>query len=270
MGKTHSVQDLLLSVPFISTLADKKEVRVEPRLAFTLEGSRFDSSAQSTPFAQTRHADAHIRWDDLDLAPYLGYLPASLPIQLKAATLDVDVKLAFEQTPRLAVKLGQVQTRDVKMTDREGQDLLAFDRLTVDMADVRPLEQVVAPGPGRTAQARTARPARCRRAAEPGTTGRWPSACVAPEGSRLATRQVIHQSRRALGSERGARQRCAMARCTGVTRPAQPAAALQARGLGLELTNLALPLQKPVAFKGDFVLPAVAAPGRPGGQDFGV
>ena len=38
---------------------------------------------------------------------------------------------------------GQVQTRDVKMTDREGQDLLAFDRLTVDMADVRPLEQVV-------------------------------------------------------------------------------------------------------------------------------
>ena len=79
VGKTHSVQDLLLSVPFISTLSDKKEVRVEPRLAFTLEGSRFDSSAQSTPFAQTRHADAHIRWDDLDLAPYLGYLPASLP-----------------------------------------------------------------------------------------------------------------------------------------------------------------------------------------------
>ena len=46
----------------------------------------------------------------------------------------------------------------------------------------------------------------------------------------------------------------------------QPAAALQARGLGLELTNLALPLQKPVAFKGDFVLPAVAAQGVPEGK----
>ncbi|MFX7465188.1 DUF748 domain-containing protein, partial [Acinetobacter baumannii] len=43
----------------------------------------------------------------------------------------------------------------------------------------------------------------------------------------------------------------------------QPAAALQARSLGLELTNLALPLQKPVAIKGDFVLPAVAAQGAP-------
>lgn len=266
VGKTHSVQDLLLSVPFISTLSDKKEVRVEPRLAFTLEGSRFDSSAQSTPFAQTRHADAHIRWDDLDLAPYLGYLPASLPIQLKAATLDVDVKLAFEQTPRLAVKLsGQVQTRDVKMTDREGQDLLAFDRLTVDMADVRPLEQVVnlaqvellkpvlhaqRDAAGRLNLAQLAGgPAPASPPKEAASQPAKPSTKAAPPWAVTVARASVRD-----GTVHWADQ------------TTQPAAALQARGLGLELTNLALPLQKPVAFKGDFVLPAVAAQGVPEGK----
>ena len=266
VGKTHSVQDLLLSVPFISTLADKKDVRVEPRLAFTLEGSRFDSSAQSTPFAQTRHADAHIRWDDLDLAPYLGYLPASLPIQLKAATLDVDVKLAFEQTPRLAVKLsGQVQTRDVKMTDREGQDLLAFDRLTLDMADVRPLEQVVdlaqvellkpvlhaqRDAAGRLNLAQLAGgPAPASPPKEAASQPAKPSTKAAPPWALSVARASVRD-----GTVHWADQ------------TTQPAAALQARGLGLELTNLALPLQKPVAFKGDFVLPAVAAQGVPEGK----
>ena len=266
VGKTHSVQDLLLSVPFISTLSDKKEVRVEPRLAFTLEGSRFDSSAQSTPFAQTRHADAHIRWDDLDLAPYLGYLPASLPIQLKAATLDVDVKLAFEQTPRLAVKLsGQVQTRDVKMTDREGQDLLAFDRLTVDMADVRPLEQVVdlaqvellkpvlhaqRDAAGRLNLAQLAGgPAPASPPKEAASQPAKPSTKPAPPWAVTVARASVRD-----GTVHWADQ------------TTQPAAALQARSVGLELTNLALPLQKPVAFKGDFVLPAVAAQGVPEGK----
>ena len=266
VGKTHSVQDVLLSVPFISTLSDKKEVRVEPRLAFTLEGSRFDSSAQSTPFAQTRHADAHIRWDDLDLAPYLGYLPASLPIQLKAATLDVDVKLAFEQTPRLAVKLsGQVQTRDVKMTDREGQDLLAFDRLTVDMADVRPLEQVVD-----LAQVELLKPvlhaqrdaagrlnlAQLSGGPAPASPPKEAASQPAKSSTKAAVPWAVSVARASVrdGTVHWADQ------------TTQPAAALQARGLGLELTNLALPLQKPVAFKGDFVLPAVAAQGVPEGK----
>ncbi|MFN4029486.1 MAG: DUF748 domain-containing protein [Acidovorax temperans] len=255
VGKTHSVQDLLLSVPFISTLSDKKEVRVEPRLAFTLEGSRFDSSAQSTPFAQTRHADAHIRWDDLDLAPYLGYLPASLPIQLKAATLDVDVKLAFEQTPRLAVKLsGQVQTRDVKMTDREGQDLLAFDRLTLDMADVRPLEQVV-----NLTQVELLKPVLH---AQRDAAGRLNLAQLAggpapaPPPKEAASQPAKSSTKAAVPwAVSVARASVRDGTVHWADQTTQPAAALQARSLGLELAGLALPLEKPVAFKGAMVLP---------------
>ncbi len=307
VGKTHSVQDLLLSVPFISTLADTKEVRVEPRLAFTLEGSRFDSSAQSTPFAQTGHADAQIRWEGLNLAPYLGYLPASLPIRLKAATLDVDVKLAFEQAPRMAVKLsGKVQTRDVHLTDREGQDLLTYERLTVDMADVRPLDQVVdlaqvelaapvlharrdaagllnlaqlgnnpaAGAPNPTATATSPAPAASAAASAEGSEPASAAAPTpagapinAPSGTSSSTSRTAKASRptkpaTAPAAQRSVPWKVTVARATvhqGTVhwddQTTRPAAALQAQQLALELTGLALPLEKPVAFKGALVLP---------------
>ncbi|PVY90541.1 uncharacterized protein involved in outer membrane biogenesis [Acidovorax sp. 99] len=144
VSETHEVRALALKVPFISTLPSQREVKVEPHLAFTLDGSRFDSSAQGTPFAQTGKADAQIRLDGLNLAPYLGYLPANLPVKVLGATLDADVKVAFEQHPRMAVKLtGTVQASGVRMADRQGADLLSYERLKIDMADVRPLEQIV-------------------------------------------------------------------------------------------------------------------------------
>jgi hypothetical protein len=144
VDKTHEVRALAFTVPFVSTLPSQRQVKVEPHLAFALDGSQFDSSAQGTPFTQTGKADAQLRLDGLDLAPYLAYLPANLPIKVQGATLDADVKVAFEQHPRMAVKLtGTVVASGVRITDRGGADLLSYERLKIDMADVRPLEQVV-------------------------------------------------------------------------------------------------------------------------------
>ncbi len=144
VGKTHTVRDLRLAVPFLSNLESKREVHTEPLLAFKLNGSAFDSAARSTPFAETRKTDASLTLKALDLGPYLGYLPATLPVRLKSAVIDADLKLAFEQNPAPAVRLsGKVQLGRFHLTDAKEQDLLAFDRLQIALADVRPLARVV-------------------------------------------------------------------------------------------------------------------------------
>ena len=144
VGKTHTVRDLRLGVPFLSNLGSRREVFTDPLLAFRLNGSAFDSSARTTPFAQTRKTDASLKLQALDLSPYLGYLPPSLPVHLKSAVLDMDVKLAFEQNPAPAVRLsGAVQISRVKLADGKDEDLLAFDRLQLGLADVRPLARAV-------------------------------------------------------------------------------------------------------------------------------
>ncbi|MFO1243935.1 MAG: DUF748 domain-containing protein [Ramlibacter sp.] len=144
VGRTHQLRDLRLAVPFLSNLSSYREVKVHPQLAFVLNGSRFDTAADGTPFAQTRKTDATLRVDRLDLAPYLGYLPASLPLRLQSAVLGADLKLAFEQAPAVAVKLsGSVQLQGVRLATPDAAPLLAFESLTLALDDVRPLDRVL-------------------------------------------------------------------------------------------------------------------------------
>ncbi len=149
VGKTHEMTALNLSVPFLSNLQSKREVKTSPRLAFKLGASNFDSAAVGTPFAQTHKTDANFKLSNFDLSPYLGYLPASLPYKLAGAVINADVKVAFEQSPATVVKLSGVVTADkVKLLDKpgkdlQGKDLLGFDQLKITLDDVRPLAQSI-------------------------------------------------------------------------------------------------------------------------------
>lgn len=277
--ETHEVRALTLKVPFISTLPSQREVKVEPHLAFTLDGSRFDSSAQGTPFAQTGHADAQIRLEGLNLAPYLGYLPASLPVKVQGATLDMDVKVAFEQAPRMSVKLtGTVQARDVRLTDRGGADLLSYERLKVDMADVRPLEQVVhlgqveltapvvtaardtsgrinlaqlvssaaSPGTQSVSATRAATPA-VEAASLPASAG---AAASAPRAGASNARSNSSSPAAPAWAVRVDRAAVRGGTVRWSDQSTRPAAMLQATALTLDVSDLALPLVKPFRFKG--------------------
>lgn len=149
VGKRHELRDLTLAVPFLSNLRSQRDIKTAPHLSFTLNGSHFDTTAESTPFAQTRKTDATFRFSALDLRPYLGYLPASLPMRLQSGVLNADLKVAFEQTPETVVKLsGSVTADQVRLLSAAGgpaaaPELLAFERLQVVMDDVRPLAQVI-------------------------------------------------------------------------------------------------------------------------------
>ena len=145
LAKTHQLQNLQIKLPFLSNLASQRTVLVQPQIAFRLNGSQFDSAAQTTPFAQSHKTDASFKLTDLDLAPYLGYLPASLPVKLKSAVLNADLKVSFEQSPKTAVRLsGTVQAEKVKIeATSDAVPLLDFDLLKMTLADVRPLERVV-------------------------------------------------------------------------------------------------------------------------------
>jgi len=148
VGRTHTVRDLVLNIPFLSNFDSQREVKVSPRLAFQLNGDGFDSAAEGTPFQDNRKTDASLKLDGFDLAPYLGYLPAGLPVALQAATLDADIRVAFEEHPAAAQPVslrltGSLQLSQLKAADRKGQDLLAFESLKIGLDDVRPLEGVV-------------------------------------------------------------------------------------------------------------------------------
>lgn len=60
---------------------------------FTVNSTRFDSGSQARPFAAKRRGALMLAFAKLDLKPWLGYLPAGLPLPLQQAQLSTDLKL---------------------------------------------------------------------------------------------------------------------------------------------------------------------------------
>jgi uncharacterized protein involved in outer membrane biogenesis len=147
VGVTHRLDALQLTVPFLSSLGSRREVVTEPRLAFTLNGSAFDSQAATTPFAEDRQTRARVQIPTLDLAPYLPYWPKAWPVRLAAGALHLDLTLDFEQhaEPTLVVS-GSAGVSNLRLDETDGPPLLLSSRLDVALQRVEPLRRRVALG----------------------------------------------------------------------------------------------------------------------------
>jgi len=144
LATTHRLRSLALAIPFVSSLPSEREIKVEPHFAFALDGSHFDSAGAATPFAARGNGELHVKLDGFAVAPYLGYLPRGLPAKLRAATLDADVVVAFEQRPRLSLNVsGVVGATGIEVVDGASQDLLKVGNVKVQIDELRPREQLV-------------------------------------------------------------------------------------------------------------------------------
>ena len=147
--RRHRVSALQVALPFISNQPSQVEVKVEPRIAFALNGTAFDSAATATPFASNHAGVMSLRIKPLDLAPYLGYLPATLPVAVRGGRVAADLSLAFAApagaAPQMSLK-GSVEAGDLVVTERGGEPLLDVKRLTLGLSDIQPLARKLALG----------------------------------------------------------------------------------------------------------------------------
>ncbi len=257
--RQHVVEGLEVQLPFLSSLASKREVDVEPRLAFTLNGSRFDSSASSLPFAATHKTAAQLHIAGLDLAPYLAYAPPGLPVALQSGVVDVDLRADFERADHASLKLsGTVQVKDVKALDAQGGELLRLDALKVQLADVRPLERQV-----HLASVEVDAPTLAARRDAQGrinlllTDGRTPAPATA-HAARTAAPPTSAPSKDAAapGAWQVRVDRVAVreGRVAWRDDSVRPAAAIDVTGLGVTVDDAAWPMAQPARFSGEMAV----------------
>jgi len=113
--RQHKVEGLQLGLPFLSNLPTHVEVHVEPRLAFKLNGAAFDSGGQAQPFSKERNASLRLAVTNLDLAPWLAYVPAGLPIRpargVFSSQLDIQFAVGADGAPKVVIA-GQAALAD--------------------------------------------------------------------------------------------------------------------------------------------------------------
>ncbi|WP_369647271.1 DUF748 domain-containing protein [Variovorax sp. V118] len=252
--RRHELRGFMLNVPFLSNLASKREITTEPKLAFALNGSQFDSAAFTTPFAQSRKTDAHVQFKGLDLVPYLGYIPGGLPVKLQAGSLDADLKIDFQQTSTIGLKItGTVEAHGAKLGDARGRDLLGFDSLKLALADVRPLESVfhlseVALTKPQLVVARDAAGQLNLMATDPATGAAEKVAPLpAPAASAADGKPAVEKPKLKVQVDKIALDG---GRVGWRDETVKPAAAIDLTDLGINLTAVTWPMEKPAQFDG--------------------
>lgn len=251
--RKHELRDFVLKVPFLSNLDSKRDINTEPKLAFALNGSKFDSAAFTTPFADNRKTDAHVQFKGLDLVPYLGYIPGGLPVKLQAGSLDADLKIGFEQATTTGLKItGTVEAHTTKVADARGRDLLAFESLKLALADVRPLESVfhlseVALVKPQLAVARDAGGKLNLLATDPATgatekVASPPAAAASAPAGKPAQKPVLKVQVDKVALNGG--------RIGWRDETVNPAAAVDVTDLGVDVTGVTWPMEKPAEFNG--------------------
>ena len=278
MQATHQVRGIALGVPFLSTLPSQRKITVEPHLAFVLDGSRFDSSAAATPWAERGNGEATIRFERFDIARWLGYLPKGLPVRPQSALVSADLRVAFEQRPALALKLsGTIEAADIALVDAASQRLVDVGNVKVRIDELRPLQRIV-----RLARVEVDAPhVRALRDA----SGRINLLLAAPNGAAPPTpvaRVPLPTSAASAASRLGAASAPSTRGATASTpwtltlsalsvRAGQldwrdatttPAAALALSGFTLDAQAIAWPLDAPVVFKGGGVVGSTEEHGR--------
>jgi uncharacterized protein involved in outer membrane biogenesis len=145
-GSRHTLEELDLAIPFLSNLDAQRNISTHPRLSFRLNGSHFETAADTTPFADNRRTRADLRLAGMDLQPYLAYWPEVLPLRISSGVLDASVSIAFEQREQPSIILsGDLALSGLNIQEHPGQGapnlpLLQLERIHLAMADVRPLE----------------------------------------------------------------------------------------------------------------------------------
>ncbi|HEX6733380.1 MAG TPA: DUF748 domain-containing protein [Azonexus sp.] len=143
----HEISDINLALPFISSLPYQAEIFVEPSFSARINGSLVDLKGRSKPFAGHLESELDLHLDNFDLAELQPYLPASLPLRLKAGTLDSGLKIVFKEVSEAVFSLavhGGAKVSALAVDEGNGQPLLGWKELAVELDEADLINRKVA------------------------------------------------------------------------------------------------------------------------------
>ena len=136
VGKVHTVSDINLRLPFISSMAYKADVQVTPHFSAKFGDSPILLEGKTTPFAEGRESEISLDVDRFNLATLQPYLPATIPLVLANGTVDSELKLVFKELSDQLFSLtmvGAVHLSELKVNETSGSPLIAWKKMDVEI-----------------------------------------------------------------------------------------------------------------------------------------
>ncbi len=141
LGQKHAIEQMELDLPFIANLPADTDIFVQPLLRMVVDGSPFKIGGRALPFTKQPESLIVISINRFNLVPYVGYVPAKLPIKIPQGTLSAFVQVHFVQAdtgPVIRVS-GDTSLDDFQVLDSNNAPLAGFKRFAAKLDDLEPL-----------------------------------------------------------------------------------------------------------------------------------
>ncbi|MCO4888194.1 DUF748 domain-containing protein [Cupriavidus sp. WGtm5] len=141
LDTTLRVDNLTLTLPFLSNLPHDVEIVTRPTLSAQVNGTPLALDGEVLPFADSRQTRLNINFDGLEVARMMAFAPTLRDAEVKSGKLDTRLTVAFrqQQDTQEMVVLGTAALRDAEVRTRAGQPLVRSGKLAVDIARLEPL-----------------------------------------------------------------------------------------------------------------------------------
>ncbi len=141
-GRKHSIHNLEITLPRLSSLPAETDREAAPRISAIVNGAPLSLTGKLKPFRKDRESSVHIALQKLSLPELTAYVPQAPPVDLASGKLTLDAELLYRQPadrkPELAIKgIARLDALDLNLG--KGQPLLKLSSLEVNASRLEPL-----------------------------------------------------------------------------------------------------------------------------------
>ncbi len=138
----HTVRDLSVAIPFLSSLPYAVEIFVHPSFEANINGTNVALRGITKPYSASRETTVDVNITDFDIPHYLEYIPVQRNFRVPSGSIDARAVLSFSQPAGRSSTLsftGTVALADLSLTDVKDAPVLRLASLTADIASLEPL-----------------------------------------------------------------------------------------------------------------------------------
>ena len=123
----HTIAQLKIGVPFISSLPSDVDIKVRPEFSAVVNGAPFHLAGDTVPFKESRESTIGLDVEKLEIAKYLEYSPVPLNFTVPSGHLAGKIQASFrtaKNTPAVLSITGNLGLKELEMRQIGGGPLI--------------------------------------------------------------------------------------------------------------------------------------------------
>ncbi|HSB51023.1 MAG TPA: DUF748 domain-containing protein, partial [Dissulfurispiraceae bacterium] len=137
-GKTHTIRNMTLTVPFISNLPSDIDIFVKPGFSASVNGAAVNFAGETKPFSDSLETTLNVRFENANIPSYLAYVPFKMNYRVASGSVSFDGRISYVQHKRKEPSLtaaGAFEINDLVVNESSGDPIVSIPEARADITE---------------------------------------------------------------------------------------------------------------------------------------